>query len=115
MEEYVSREEFENLKKEVAEIKTELSKSMEILQKIDKKCDIISERLENSNKISDLQNEKIENNIISKLEPIKKDIQKNTEEIKEVQDSNKYIWRTIAGTIIAIVIKVIFDMFKYTT
>ena len=74
MEEYVSREEFENLKKEVAEIKTELSKSMEILQKIDKKCDIISERLENSNKISDLQNEKIENNIISKLEPIKKDV-----------------------------------------
>lgn len=41
MSEFVSREEFENLKLEVAEIKDELSKSGELLINIDKKTDII--------------------------------------------------------------------------
>ena len=110
MEEYVGREEFENLKKEVYEIRSELSKSTELLQKIDKKTDIIFERLETSNKISDLQNEKIETNISSKLEPIKKDVEKNTEKIKEIKDNNKWLWTTIAGSVIAIIIKIVFDI-----
>lgn len=110
MEEYVGREEFENLKKEVYEMKSELSRSTELLQKIDKKTDIISERLETSNKISDLQNEKIETNISSKLEPIKKDVEKNTEKIKEIKDNNKWLWTTIAGSVIAIIIKIVFDI-----
>lgn len=105
MEDYVGREEFENLKKEVYEIKSELSSSIEVLQKIDKKTDIIFERLENFNKISDLQNEKIEANISFK-------VNKNTEEIKEIKDNNKWIWRSIAGTVIAIAIKIIFDINK---
>ena len=108
--EFVKREEFENLKKEVEEIRSELSKSAEILQKIDKKIDIIFERFENSNKLNELQKQNIETAINAKIEPLKKDISSNTEEIKEIKDTNKWIIRTVAGTIIGIVIKLIFDI-----
>ena len=111
-EQYVGREEFENLKKEVEEIKNELSKSSEILQKIDKKTDVIFEKIESSNRISDLQNERIETNIMGKLEPLKKDILANAEDIKEIKAKNQWIWTTIAGTIITIAIKVVFDIYK---
>lgn len=114
MEEFVSREEFESLKREVHELKTEVksefSRSNEFLQKIDKKIDVIFERMDNAAKISNLENEKIESNVLSKMEPVKKDIQKNAEEIKDIKDNNKWLWRTIGATIIGIAIKVIFDM-----
>lgn len=110
--EFVKREEFENLKKEVDDIKLELSKSAEILQKIDKKIDIIFERFENSNKLNELQKQNIETAINAKIEPLKKDISDNTEEIKEIKDNNKWLWRTLASTIIGIVIKIIFDLTK---
>lgn len=108
--EYVSREEFENLKKEVEEIKSELSKSTELLQKIDKKIDVIFERFENSNKLNEMQSKNVDTTINSKIEPLKKDIEDNTEKIKETKDNLKWLWRTVSAAIIGIVIKVIFDM-----
>lgn len=101
MSEFVSREEFENLKSEVAEIKDELSKSSELLKNIDKRTDIILEKLEGFNKISNMQ-----------IEPIKKDIEKNSEDIKEIKSNNQWLWRTSLGIILSIVIKIIFDMYK---
>lgn len=115
MEDFVSRTEFENLKKEVADIKTELNKSTEILSKIDKKTDIISERLESSDKLSDLQNENIETRITSKLEPIKKDIASNKKDIDEINDNRKWLWRAMGSVLIGIVIKLIFDVSAYVT
>lgn len=94
MSEFVSREEFENLKSEVAEIKEEMSKSGELLKNIDKRTDIILEKLEGFNKISNMQ-----------IEPIKKDIE-------ELKSNSQWLWRTIASVIIGIVVKVIFDMYR---
>lgn len=91
MSEFVSREEFENLKTEVAEIKEDLSKSSEMLKNIDKRTDIILEKLEGFNKISNMQ-----------IEPIKKDIE-------ELKSNSQWIWRTLASVIIGIIAKIIFD------
>jgi transcriptional regulator NrdR family protein len=101
MSEFVSREEFENLKSEVAEIKDELSKSGELLINIDKRTDVILEKLDNLDKVSNMQ-----------IEPLKKDITKNTEDIKEIKSNNQWLWRTSLGIILGIVIKIIFDMYK---
>lgn len=101
MAEFVSREEFDNLKLEVAEIKEEMSKSSEVLQSIDKKTSIIFEKLDNFEKVSNMQ-----------IEPLKKDISKNTEDIKEIKSNNQWLWKAIGTTIIGIVAKVIFDMYK---
>lgn len=101
MSEFVGREEFENLKTEVAEIKEDLSKSSELLKNIDKRTDIILEKLDNFDKVSTMQ-----------IEPLKKDISKNTEDIKEIKSNNQWLWRTSLGIILSIVIKIIFDMYK---
>ena len=45
-EEFVSRNEFNNLKTEVQEIKIEMNENKDILQAISRKCDVITERLE---------------------------------------------------------------------
>lgn len=99
--EFVSREEFDSLKKEVAEIKEEFDKSTDLLNKIDKKTDIIFEKLDNFSRVSNMQ-----------IEPLKKDIDKNTEDIKEIKASNQWVWRTLASTIIAMIIKIVFDASK---
>ena len=101
MSEFVSREEFDNLKLEVAEIKEEMSKSSEVLQSIDKKTSNIFEKLDNFEKVSNMQ-----------IEPLKKDINNNTESIKELKANSQWTWRTIASVIIGIVIKIIFDVYK---
>ena len=107
-EEFVSRDEFNGLKQEVQELKLEFNESKNILTMIDKKIDVITERLENTTKVSDLQNENIETRITSKLEPMQK-------EIDEIKDSRKWLWRTIGAVIIGIVIKIIFDVSAYIT
>lgn len=101
MSEFVSREEFENLKSEVAEIKEDLSKSSELLINIDKRTDVILEKLNNLDKVSNMQ-----------IEPLKKDIAKNTEDIKEIKSNNEWLWKAVGTTIIGIVIKVAFDVYK---
>ena len=101
MSEFVSREEFENLKSEVAEMKDEMGKSGELLKNIDKRTDIILEKLDNLSTVYNMR-----------IEPIKKDIEKNSEDIKELKDNSKWLWKTIGTTIIGIVIKVVFDVYK---
>ena len=101
MSEFVSREEFENLKSEVAEVKDELSKSSELLINIDKRTDVILEKLNNLDKVSNMQ-----------IEPLKKDITKNTEDIKEIKSNTQWLWKAVGTAIIGIVAKVIFDMYK---
>lgn len=114
-EEFVSRDEFNTLKNEVQELKEEVGEYKQLLMQIDKKCDVITERLENTTKVSDLQNENIETRITSKLEPIKKDIASNKKDIDEINDNRKWLWRTIGAVIIGIVIKLIFDVSAYIT
>lgn len=107
-EEFVSRNEFNTLKNEVQELKEEVTEYKGLLQQIDKKIDVITERLENTTKVSDLQNENIETRITSKLEPMQK-------EIDEIKDNRKWLWRAMGSVLIGIVIKLIFDVSAYVT
>ena len=59
MENFVNRVEFEALKDEVREIKEEMSINSKLLQSIDKKIDVINEKIITSDKIEDLNREKI--------------------------------------------------------
>ena len=96
-EDYVGRSEFNNLTKEVEELKQEIDESRKLLQQIDKKIDVISEKIINSEKIDNL-----------KMKPIEKRIQK-------LEEHQSWLSKTVAGTIIGIIIKLIFDLSKYVT
>lgn len=91
-EDCVKREEFENLKKEVDNIKIDMSDSKKLLQAIDKKIDIIDQKLASAEEIDNL-----------KLTPMQR-------ELDEIKDNNKWLWRTIIGTIITVAIKILFDV-----
>ena len=93
-EDYVSREEFENLKEKVIILEKELSESKKLLQNIDKKIDIISEKIITADKIDDL-----------KFAPMEK-------RIKKLEDDQSWLWKTVAATIIGLGIKIIFDVSK---
>lgn len=54
-EDYVKREEFDILKKDVEKIKDEMTENAKTLQSIDKKIDVIAEKLINADKIDDLK------------------------------------------------------------
>lgn len=82
---YVSRTEFNALKQEVQYIKKETEESQKLLQAIDKKIDIINEKIVTSDKIEEL-----------KLQPLEK-------RVDNLEDTQKYLRRTIIGAILAIV------------
>lgn len=94
MENYVNRVEFDALKDEVREIKEEMSVNSRLLQTIDKKIDVINEKIITSDKIDDL-----------KYAPIEK-------RVKKLEDGSEWLKRTLGATIIGIVIKIIFDVSK---
>lgn len=66
-EEFVSRKEFELLKEEVNAIKKDLDESQKILVAIDKKIDVISEKVVSNDKIEDLKLQPLESRV-TKLE-----------------------------------------------
>ena len=93
-EEYVTRTEFNNLKNEVNEIKQELSESSKLLQAIDKKIDVIDAKIVTADKIDDL-----------KLTPLEK-------RVSTLEDTQKWLRRTIFGGIVTIVISAIVFVVK---
>lgn len=94
-EEYVSREEFNTLKKEVQDIKKEMAENQKILQDIDKKIDVIAEKIVSGEKIDEL-----------KLQPLARRVDK-------LEENHSWLSKTVAGTIIGIIIKLIFDISNY--
>lgn len=93
-ENFVSRDEFNSLKQEVQELKIEMNENKAILMSIDKKIDVITERISNADKIDEL-----------KLKPL-------TKRIETLEDSHKWLQRTVGATIIGIIIKIIFEVSK---
>lgn len=93
-ENFVSREEFNSLKQEVQELKIEMNENKGILISIDKKIDVITERISNADKIDEL-----------KLKPINK-------RLDELEDRHKWLSRTVLATIIGILIKILFEISK---
>ena len=63
-----------------------------LLQEIDKKIDVINEKVSNSAEIGDL-----------KIKPIE-------EKVNNIQDNNKWLWRTMVGAIIGLLIEAVFTI-----
>lgn len=81
-EEYISRNEFNGLKQEVQELKEEVTEYRGLLQQIDKKIDVIVEKIANGEKIDEL-----------KIQPIEKRLQK-------LEDNQGWLWKLCASIII---------------
>ena len=86
---YVSRTEFNLLKQEVADIKKETEESQKLLRLIDKKIDVIDEKIVSSDKIETL-----------KFAPLEK-------RVDNLEDSQKWLRRTILGSVIAMVFEAV--------
>ena len=84
--EVVSRVEFDALKEKVESLEKITDLQTGLLQEIDKKLDVINEKVSNSAEIEDL-----------KIQPI-------SDRVGKIEDSNKWLWRTIVGAIVGILI-----------
>ena len=84
--EVVSRVEFDALKEKVESLEKITDLQTGLLQEIDKKLDVINEKVSNSAEIEDL-----------KIQPI-------SDRVEKMEDSNKWLWRTIVGAIVGILI-----------
>lgn len=93
-EEFVSRKEFEQLEDKVNKIEQEMAESSKLLQMIDKKLDVINEKIVTADKIDDL-----------KLTPLEK-------RVSTLEDTQKWLRRTIFGGIITLVIGAIVFVVK---
>lgn len=93
-EEFVNKMEFNMLKEEVNKIKKETEESSKLLLEIDKKIDIINEKIMTADKIDDL-----------KFSPMEK-------RLKKLEDDQSWLWKTVIGTIIGLAIKVFLDVSK---
>ena len=93
-EEYVNRKEFEQLEDKVNKIEQEMAESSKLLQAIDKKIDIIDAKIVTADKIDDL-----------KLTPLEK-------RVSTLEDTQKWLRRTIFGGIVTIVIGAIVFVVK---
>lgn len=92
--EYVSREEFEHLKEIVMKQDEKINESEKLLQSIDKKIDVISEKITSADKIDEL-----------KFKPMESRVTK-------VESNQDWLWKTVIGSILALAIKIIFDITK---
>lgn len=94
MSEFVKIEEFTALKEEVKEIKQDMLESNKILQNIDKKIDVINEKIASSGTITTLRIEPLEGRV-TKLE-----------------DSQLWLRRAIIGGVFAIISEAIVFIIK---
>lgn len=90
----VTREEFEKLEKKVDRIEVSQAENVKILQAIDKKVDVITEKVTTSDRIEDL-----------KLGPIDK-------RVTEIEDTIKWLWRLTGGALITTGLGIIFEISK---
>lgn len=96
-ESYVNRVEFDALKDEVKEIKKAMEINESLLQSIDKKVDIIAEKIQSANQIEEL-----------KIKPLNDGIKAVETRIEKVEGNQTWLWRTVATVIIGIVLQFIF-------
>ena len=82
----VSREEFDALVEKVNKLEKITDDQTLLLQEIDKKLDVITEKLSSSKTIEEL-----------KIRPIE-------EKVNKIEDNNRWLWRTIVGAIVVILI-----------
>ena len=86
-ENYVGKGEFNILVKRVDKMEATMENSERLLQQIERKIDVISEKIINADKQEQL-----------KLAPME-------EKLNEVKDNQKWLWRSVGGTAIGLIIK----------
>jgi predicted nucleic acid-binding Zn-ribbon protein len=89
-ENFVTKAEFEDLKKQVDKLESNMSEIEHLFQAIDKKIDVISEKINSGTNVTDL-----------KIKPIEK-------RVFDLEESHKWVIRAIIGEVIAIVCAFIF-------
>lgn len=94
MSEFVKIEEFTALKEEVKEIKQDMLESNKILQNIDKKIDVINEKIANSGTITTLR-----------IEPLE-------DRVTKLEDSQLWLRRAVIGGVFAIISEAIVFIIK---
>ena len=94
-EEYVSKTEFNSLKSEVQELKVNREDDSRLLIAIDKKIDIIAERINNESKTDELKLQQLE------------------ERVNKLEENNGWLVKTVGATIIGMLFKLIFDISNY--
>lgn len=94
MEDYVKRSEFDSLKNQVERLEGEMDESSKLLQAIDKKIDVISEKIVTADKIDTL-----------KLAPLEK-------RVDTIEDGQRWMRRTIISELIGIGIAVVVYVVK---
>lgn len=82
----VSREEFDALVEKVKKLEKITDDQTVLLQEIDKKLDVITEKLSSSKTIEEL-----------KIKPIE-------EKVNKIEDNSKWLWRTIGCALIGLLI-----------
>jgi len=87
MENYVGKEEFNNLVERVNRMEEQSRENEKLLREVDKKVDVILEKLTNAGATEDL-----------KLAPI-------TKRVEDLEDGKKWMWRSIGATAIGLVLK----------
>lgn len=92
MEEFVGRKEFDSLKQEVEKIKVDIIENTKTLQSIDKKIDVITERLITADKVDDL-----------KITPLK-------EKVEKIENNQSWLWKAFGTALIGVLVKVVFDV-----
>lgn len=92
MEEFVGRKEFDSLKQEVEKIKVDIIENTKTLQSIDKKIDVITERLITADKVDDL-----------KITPLK-------EKVERIENNQSWLWKAFGTALIGVLVKVVFDV-----
>ena len=88
---YVNKTEFNKLEKKVEKLEEEFDNSRELIQGIDKKVDIIVEKVGSSKEIEDL-----------KMQPLIDRVTRLEQENQAIKDKNKTIWNTVIGSLIGL-------------
>lgn len=110
-EEFVKKQEFDDYRKEtnakIEALDTDIRSFSNLLAKIDKKTDIMLNTIENNKDTESLKIETAIAPVINKQNLQEQQIQSNTKDITEIKENNKWLWRTIAASIIAMVGEII--------
>lgn len=88
--EYITRSEFEILKDEVAELKNNMNEIEKLFRAIDKKIDVIAEKINSGESVTDLKIKPLETRVFN------------------LEDNQKWLIRAIIGEVVAIVCAFIF-------
>lgn len=94
MSEFVGKEEFNNLVARVNKMEEQSRENEKLLREVDKKVDVILEKLTNAGTTEDLKIQTID----LKLQPVQ-------DRVEKLEDSKKWLWRSIGATAIGLVLK----------